>query len=323
MRAWGIIAVTAAKVKALLSDWWTAPDANTIKTTRTLAIGDNATIAPDANGIRIDGKIGVASSSYATHRLYMLGLAVYNSGLVYLGHESELNKIGSVEIGWNGSGQQVSAKAWPTDDHSSRLTLKAGNALAGDREGEYIEIIGGTGGTGGTGNHDGGSVFLDGGEATGTGEDGDVVVGASRGSLIVRTEEKLAHVGMGGGYVRKYATVTKDLSGASTALGFSIPAGAILKAVQLRVDSTITSGDGATSWDAAYSGGGSESICAGQAFTKDTKVNAPFNPNGSTPITSDATDVTITPDSGTFSGGTVSAVVYYDELETLPDTPAA
>lgn len=120
-----------------------------------------------------------------------------------------------------------------------------------------------------------------------------------------------------GGYARKFIESTATLTGASTVITLNIPIGARLLGAQLRVDTAVTSGDGGTTWAAAYSGGSTTSLCTGQAFTKNTKVNSMHVDE----ITSNTTNVTITPNSGTFSAGVIRAIVYYDYFATLADNP--
>jgi len=125
--------------------------------------------------------------------------------------------------------------------------------------------------------------------------------------------------GTTGGLVIKAAEDTVTLSGASGDIDVDVPAGAVLLMTQLRVDTLITSGDGATSWTAAYKTGATAQIATGQAFTKNTKVNAFFDANAATPITSDVTKITITPNSNTFSAGVVRAITYYMVAEAMAD----
>lgn len=119
----------------------------------------------------------------------------------------------------------------------------------------------------------------------------------------------------GGGLARRIAEATVALSGASGTITLSIPSGARLLGVQLRVDVAIASGDGATSWTAAYSGGSSTALVTGQAFTKNTKANKMHVDE----ITTDVTNIIITPNSGTFSSGTVRAVAYYEDFIAMSD----
>lgn len=121
--------------------------------------------------------------------------------------------------------------------------------------------------------------------------------------------------GTTGGYVRKVAEATATLSGATTDIVLAIPTNSKLLGVQFRVGSTITSGDGGTTWNASYSGGSTTSLVTGQSFTSNTKVNKMHVDE----VTSAETNITITPDSGTFSGGEIRAIVYYETFVTLDD----
>ena len=127
----------------------------------------------------------------------------------------------------------------------------------------------------------------------------------------------------GGGTVGGLATIaaeaTATLSGASTTITLSIPTGAKIIGAELRVDTLITSGDGATSWSAAYSGGNTTAITTAQAFTKNVKVYTLFNENAASALTTNTTNIAITPNSNTFSGGVVRAIVYYRKLVTMAD----
>jgi hypothetical protein len=121
----------------------------------------------------------------------------------------------------------------------------------------------------------------------------------------------------GGAFGRFNKEATATLSGSSTVITLSIPSGARLLGVQLRVDTLVTSADGATSWAAAYSGGSTTALATGQAFTKNTKVNKMHVDE----IASNTTNITITPNSNTFSGGVIRAIAYYDSNVALDDKP--
>jgi len=114
--------------------------------------------------------------------------------------------------------------------------------------------------------------------------------------------------------------VAESTGTATAAVSFDIPvavpAGCWIQAVQLRVDTALTSSDGGTAWTAAYSGGLSAEIVAAQAFAKNTKANA-IVPG----ITTAPTNITITADSAkTFeAGGVVRAIVYYRSLAAMAD----
>lgn len=120
----------------------------------------------------------------------------------------------------------------------------------------------------------------------------------------------------GGGEVRKYSEATVTLSGASGTCQVNIPAGAIITGVQFRVDTAVTSGDGATSWDAVFSGGSSLPLFSAQAFAQNTKgsLKSLYVEDVGSEV-----DIDITPDSGTFSGGVIRFIVYYTEITALDD----
>ena len=118
-----------------------------------------------------------------------------------------------------------------------------------------------------------------------------------------------------------YRTAEATLSGTSTAIQVNIPAGAKLVGTLLRVDTAITSGNGATSWTAAYTGGASATIGTGLAFAKNTKANALFNPYAATPIATSEVDIVVSANSGSFSGGVVHAQVFFEYLENLGNAP--
>ena len=122
-----------------------------------------------------------------------------------------------------------------------------------------------------------------------------------------------------GGYVRKYSeAVSAALSGATGVIAVNIPVGARLLGVQLRVDTLITSGDGSTAWSAAYTGGATQAIASGQAFTKNTKVNTMFDPFTATPlVVSSVATITISATAGTFSAGVVRAICYYEDFTAM------
>lgn len=122
----------------------------------------------------------------------------------------------------------------------------------------------------------------------------------------------------GGGLARRISEATATLSGGSTVITLSIPSGAKLDGVQLRVDTDITGTGGAVSWTAAYSGGSTTAITTGQVFTKNTKVNYM---QATYELATNTTNITITPNAGTFTGGVVRAVAYYEDFIALSNNP--
>jgi hypothetical protein len=140
------------------------------------------------------------------------------------------------------------------------------------------------------------------------------------GNLIIDTNLVTNIMGTTGGINYTITEATATLSGASTTIQVNVPTGAKIIGCQLRVDTLVTSADGATSWTAAYSGGSTQAIIATQAFTKSTKVNKWFS-NANTDIAASETDIAITPNSNTFSGGEIRAIVYYQSFVTQADAP--
>lgn len=124
----------------------------------------------------------------------------------------------------------------------------------------------------------------------------------------------------GGGHSREVVPSVANAAGASFNIALNIPAGCRLKGIQLRVNTALTSGNGGTSWSAVWSAGGqNQSICTGQAFAQSTKVKKFFDTNLNSDITTDATYITVSINSGTFSGGSILAIAYYECFEDLPD----
>jgi len=117
----------------------------------------------------------------------------------------------------------------------------------------------------------------------------------------------------GGDFSRKKYEAVATLSGASTTLQTNIPGDALIIGYQFIVEELITSGDGATSWKATLSGGASDELFTGQAFTKNTKKKKRIVGIE----TSSEVDVDIEPDSGTFSGGKIACVFLVEEASDL------
>jgi len=125
--------------------------------------------------------------------------------------------------------------------------------------------------------------------------------------------------GTSGGNVRSFSEeVSAALSGATTQIEVNIPAGTRISGAQFRVDTLITSGDGGTDWGAALSGGATSVLATTQPFTKNTKSSGLL---ATQPVAASETDITITCNGGTFSGGVIRAIVYYAELIGMDDAP--
>lgn len=132
-----------------------------------------------------------------------------------------------------------------------------------------------------------------------------VVITTSSGNVYTFTESA------GGGLSQAFVTASATLSGASTSIAVAVPSGAKITGCQLIVDTLITSA-AATSWAAAYSGGSTDGIASGMAFAVGTVVNS-----FTTAILGSAANITITPDTGTFTAGKIRAIVYYEAFSNL------
>jgi hypothetical protein len=152
-------------------------------------------------------------------------------------------------------------------------------------------------------------------ETAGTGADNldMVLTPAGTGGVGVQSETTNT---LGGFVTRIKEAASGTLSGASGSIAVNVPSGKRIKGVQLRVDTAITSGDGATSWTAEYTNTPTTAITSGQAFTKNTKANF-IHP--AYELTTGTVTITITPNANTFSGGVVRAVVYYEDFVDMKD----
>jgi len=117
-----------------------------------------------------------------------------------------------------------------------------------------------------------------------------------------------------GGFVQTVSYVSQAITASSSiTVAVAVPAGAKLLGTQIRVDSTVSN-----AFDAAYSGGATQSIATGVTPTQNVRVSALFNENAATAITSTTTNVTITKNGGgSFSaGGSLSVWTYYSYIQT-------
>jgi hypothetical protein len=120
--------------------------------------------------------------------------------------------------------------------------------------------------------------------------------------------------GTAGGLSRlKYEVLSGAMTSGSVTITMGIPTNARLLGIQLKVRDLITSGDGGTTWSAAFAGGATDTIGSGYAFAVNTVANVLIPSN----VTTAGTNIVITPDSGTFSAGNVQAIVYTEELDAI------
>ena len=154
--------------------------------------------------------------------------------------------------------------------------------------------------------------------ATGGTIDGTVIGGTTPAAGSFTTITATTSIGLDG-----VVTYVSEATGTATAaatfdIEVNIPAGAKILGCQQRVDVALSSGDGGTTWSAAYIDGSTVATAAGAAFTKNTKVNSFLDEHAATAIASAETDIKVTINSGNFvAGGKVTAIVYYQTLSTL------
>lgn len=116
----------------------------------------------------------------------------------------------------------------------------------------------------------------------------------------------------------KHTELITDID-ASGVLDINIPAEVKLHSVLMNVEEDITDSTSSGTFSASFSGGNSNSIVTGASYVKDNKINTFMDENAASSITSDITDITLTPDGGSFTGGRIKVRVYYWEMEDLPD----
>lgn len=133
-----------------------------------------------------------------------------------------------------------------------------------------------------------------------------------RGNAQIVGNEARKNATYGGSLNLVQASAQATLSGASTTIQVNVPAYAVIRAVALKVHTLITSGDGGATWSAALSGGSTAALASGAAFAQNTAASKSLWEE-----VASETDIAITPNSGTFSGGGVTAVVWYETITAL------
>ena len=144
--------------------------------------------------------------------------------------------------------------------------------------------------------------------------DGEIILGATISDGFFALSP-----GTAGDLYVEGAEATADIEAdASTTIHVNVPSGAKILGVQLRVDVALTAGE---LWDAAYAGGVTQNIVAGEAVAQNTKVNLFFNENANTAIAAAEVDIAITKNGGgNFTAvGTIRAIVYYQAFTAMAD----
>lgn len=110
---------------------------------------------------------------------------------------------------------------------------------------------------------------------------------------------------------------THTLAAATTSdTSIDIPSGALLLGASFNVDTAVSDDGGDDTWAAAYTGGSTTTLAAaGTAAAQNTKVDTMIVPE----VASAQTNVRFTAQGGSFDGGVIEVVVYYEELTSLAD----
>lgn len=114
---------------------------------------------------------------------------------------------------------------------------------------------------------------------------------------------------------KSYEGVSAAMSGASVTITMSIPTAAQIIGTVCRIETAVTSGDGGSTLNITYSGGSTLPVGTAYAFAKDTKAIS-----YGTDVTTNTTNIALTPDTGTFNAGVVRCVTFTKEL-AIANTP--
>lgn len=113
-----------------------------------------------------------------------------------------------------------------------------------------------------------------------------------------------------------YEAVSSALSGATGSIAVNVASGEQIIGTACRVETAITSGDGGTTFSAAFATGSTAALSSGTLFAKDTKILS-----YTTDVTTDTTTITLTCDGGkTFNAGVVRCTVWTRAL-AIANTP--
>lgn len=115
--------------------------------------------------------------------------------------------------------------------------------------------------------------------------------------------------------LKRVAATSGALTGATDTIELAIPAGCLVLAVSMNVETAVVDDAGDDTWSAELNDGSTvQALGAGVAAAKNTKLRY----LGA--VQTDAeTDIVLTPNGGNFSSGEIRAVAYYIELDELAD----
>jgi len=140
---------------------------------------------------------------------------------------------------------------------------------------------------------------------------------AITGSLTINTALSLSNSTEGdtAKISRKTAHETHTLSLATTSVTttLAIPAGARLIGASFNVNTAVVDDAGDDTWSAAFSGGSTTTLATAEAAAQNTKVDTQIVDE----LATATTEITFTPNGGSFSAGVIEVVVYYEVLTSL------
>jgi hypothetical protein len=122
------------------------------------------------------------------------------------------------------------------------------------------------------------------------------------------------------GGINRWVKETTVSATATTSFSFpvTIPTGTRIIGVQLRVDEALSN-----TWNAAYSGGSTQTIATAQSLAKNTKVVKMYDTFAASDIAASTTSVTITRNGGgSFTAtGSMTALIMYEQMQLITSAP--
>lgn len=136
---------------------------------------------------------------------------------------------------------------------------------------------------------------------------------SSAGIAIIAPTFRHKSLDYGGGIRQSTAENIQTLSGATVNFPLNIPDGAVILGFSWKNTAAITSGDGGASWKATLAGGATDEVTSGESFALNAKGQKSVVGVGLTA----ATSINVTPDAGTFSGGSLLMQAVYRTIDLL------
>lgn len=283
--------------------------------------------------------IGVSASAFTNGISIGQNAIGSNTGTICIGRSSTGSGLAAIVIGESATGNNNNSIAlglsatttavnqWVVGAETSPiLNAYFGEGVVSTTPGDFTLHS-----TGGSGTDiAGASLTFAGGQGTGTGIGGDVVIqhapvsgtGSTPNTLVdVLTVSdglwSLGNTAEGGtariNYKTTHETHTLTLGATSDTTAISIPSGARLLGVSMNVDTAVTDDAGDDTWSAAFITGSTTTIVTGAAAAQNTKVDFIVPDEKTTAVT----EIQFTPNAGNFSAGVIEIVAYYEELISL------